>query len=397
MRRMTGQDASGSAGPGEDRLADIFLSYAREDARVAERLVSALTQRGWSVFWDRTIPVGKQWDDVLKDQLRKARCVVVLWSSHSVGSEWVLHEASIARHKGVLVPALLEPVLDKDSRVAAVFGAVQSIPLMDFADAPDARTKDLIAAIERRIGRPKKALWMSLAVILVALLAWKGSDWFQSSAVSLQDAVRVHRNDQALRIAGVKWISWGPFDSDENARDFRLVREAKTIDMIVTNANQFASTFRTDLKTFFGRPDARMRVIFASPETPFYEQMAKMTGKIWENAAARQEDILRIDRSRQELLSDATSDAQLEFRHFDTQYRMPLILIDGKYCILTVRLPPDEGQESLRIESDDSGVPTAASSPASSAKPRLLPHVGESCRAHFERMWNQSLAAPVKY
>jgi hypothetical protein len=27
----------------------------------------------------------------------------------------------------------------------------------------------------------------------------------------------------------------------------------------------------------------------------------------------------------------------------------------------------------------------------------LLPHVGESCRAHFERMWNQSLAAPVKY
>ena len=30
-------------------------------------------------------------------------------------------------------------------------------------------------------------------------------------------------------------------------------------------------------KTFFSRPDSHMRVIFASPETPFYEEMGRMS------------------------------------------------------------------------------------------------------------------------
>ena len=45
--------------------AHIFLSYAREDEARAATLVRALTEHGWSVFWDRRIPAGRTWDDIL--------------------------------------------------------------------------------------------------------------------------------------------------------------------------------------------------------------------------------------------------------------------------------------------------------------------------------------------
>jgi len=42
-------------------MADVFLSYAREDQAFAQRLAQALEAEGFSVWWDRTIPPGKTW------------------------------------------------------------------------------------------------------------------------------------------------------------------------------------------------------------------------------------------------------------------------------------------------------------------------------------------------
>lgn len=378
-------------------LADIFLSYAREDTAFAETLVHAFERRGWSVFWDKTIPAGKQWNDFLKSQLQRARCVVVLWSDQSATSEWVLHESSVALHRGTLVPVLLDPVFETNGKLAAVFGAVQSVSWIGSSGAGGANVQEVVRAISTRIGRPRKWPFRTVAAAAILLLAVKGSAWLGTSEQFLADAQREHRNQNVMRIAGVKWVSWGPFDSDENAREFALVRDARSIDLIVTNANQFATNFRPYLKTFFSRPDSRMRVIFSSVETPFYQQMVRMTGMFHADERALKADMGKVDTSRRDLLSDVSDSRQIEFRYYDTQYRMPIILIDGKYCIVTVRLPPDEGQESLRLEADDSGPPTSASSAGSAPKPRLLPHVGQSCQAHFERLWGLSAAQPVSY
>ena len=40
-------------------MSDIFLSYASDDLARIHPLVQFLTQQGWSVWWDRTIPLGK--------------------------------------------------------------------------------------------------------------------------------------------------------------------------------------------------------------------------------------------------------------------------------------------------------------------------------------------------
>jgi len=59
-------------------MSDVFLSYAREDATTARQLAEHFREEGWSVFWDREIPVGKTWEDTIEDQLSRATCVVVL-------------------------------------------------------------------------------------------------------------------------------------------------------------------------------------------------------------------------------------------------------------------------------------------------------------------------------
>jgi TIR domain len=91
-------------------MADIFISYAREDIEAAQRLAMALEQQGWSVFWDRRIPAGRRFADIIAEQLAAARCVIALWSRAALASDWVLDEAEDARNRNVLAPAFIERV-----------------------------------------------------------------------------------------------------------------------------------------------------------------------------------------------------------------------------------------------------------------------------------------------
>ncbi|HZN45149.1 MAG TPA: toll/interleukin-1 receptor domain-containing protein, partial [Nitrospiraceae bacterium] len=61
---------------------------------MAKKFADALESRGWSVWWDREIPIGENFDRVIEQELNAARCAVVLWSKESVRSRWVRAEAS---------------------------------------------------------------------------------------------------------------------------------------------------------------------------------------------------------------------------------------------------------------------------------------------------------------
>ena len=91
-------------------MSEIFLSYAHADRPRIKPLLDVFAQQGWSVWWDRTIPVGKTWDRTIQAALDNARCVVVLWSRDSIESDWVQNEAHDAKERGILVPVLLDPV-----------------------------------------------------------------------------------------------------------------------------------------------------------------------------------------------------------------------------------------------------------------------------------------------
>lgn len=91
-------------------MADIFLSYASPDRETARVLAERLVEAGYGVWWDRTIPPGRQFDEVIQEALHAAKCVIVLWSSQSVRSNWVKTEAAEALALERLVPALIDSV-----------------------------------------------------------------------------------------------------------------------------------------------------------------------------------------------------------------------------------------------------------------------------------------------
>jgi hypothetical protein len=92
-------------------MVDVFISYANEDRESAAQVARLLESVGWSVWWDRRIPAGRTWRSVLEDALGEMRCMIALWSKHSVGSPWVTEEAEEARRLGkTLVPILIQRV-----------------------------------------------------------------------------------------------------------------------------------------------------------------------------------------------------------------------------------------------------------------------------------------------
>jgi hypothetical protein len=91
-------------------VSDIFISYAREDLGRAKQLAEALQAQGWSVFWDRDIPVGKSWREVITKASHEARCVIVAWSRASIASVWVREEAEEGREREILVPVFFDEV-----------------------------------------------------------------------------------------------------------------------------------------------------------------------------------------------------------------------------------------------------------------------------------------------
>jgi WD40 repeat protein len=150
QRRQSGGGKIGDPQVGTRQLSDIFISYAREDRASAKRLAEALTAaRGWSVWWDLRLRTGEPFPHEIERAISDARCVVVLWSPHSIDSDWVIAEASEGWRRGVLVPVLIdacEPPIP--------FRQTHSANLSDWAGSDQASTfLALVEDIQRVMAR----------------------------------------------------------------------------------------------------------------------------------------------------------------------------------------------------------------------------------------------------
>jgi len=128
-------------------MSDIFISYARADKDKAELLANAFSRNGWSVWWDREIPPGQSFDETIENALNAARCVVVLWSKHSVSSRWVKTEAAEGAERGTLVPAMID-----HAPIPLEFKRIEAADLSGWHGEPSHREFDqLIKSVAARI------------------------------------------------------------------------------------------------------------------------------------------------------------------------------------------------------------------------------------------------------
>ena len=127
---------------------DIFLSYARTDRTTARIFAENFAHEGFSVWWDASLHSGETFDEVIEQNLRNAKAVVVLWSPRSVASRWVRAEATLADRRHKLVPAIIEPC---DRPI--IFELTHAADLTEWAgDTSDSRWRSFMHDLRRLVG-----------------------------------------------------------------------------------------------------------------------------------------------------------------------------------------------------------------------------------------------------
>ena len=89
---------------------DVFLSYSRADSERVRPLADELCRLGYRVFFDaRSIEPSEKWKDSLERSVRDARTLVLCWSEHAQGRDYIVFEYSRAQalHKRIY-PWLLD-------------------------------------------------------------------------------------------------------------------------------------------------------------------------------------------------------------------------------------------------------------------------------------------------
>lgn len=103
--------------PDDEYQYRIFLSYDRDDAKDAARIVKRLQQQNLRPFWDRHNPAGWPFLKEIKKQIDHSHVFIALLTSQSINSTWVNHEIGYAMGRNVPIwPLSLGPLPDGMTR-----------------------------------------------------------------------------------------------------------------------------------------------------------------------------------------------------------------------------------------------------------------------------------------
>jgi hypothetical protein len=154
-------------------MADVFISYRRDDRAKAAALAKALAVEALDVWWDDGLTAGEAFDQKIEAVLKEAKAVLVLWPPSSVKSEWVRGEAAIGRERGVLVPVSIRP-----TNIPVPFNLLNAVDLSGWSgDRSDPNYQRVVAKLKEMAGkkhvpplkpppnRQLRRLWQTVSVI----------------------------------------------------------------------------------------------------------------------------------------------------------------------------------------------------------------------------------------
>lgn len=181
-------------------MADIFVSYKKEDAGRVVRIVEGLRAEGFTVWWDHGIAPGSSWHQTIQRELEAAKVVVAVWSELSTSAPWVKEEAMAGQARGALVPVRIDDVAPPLG-----FGLVQYADLMEWSGDIEDKHWDFfiesvratmdgkpVAGLEKPQVKAKKryrmAAMIGVPLLLLFLIASAvGITFTSGSTVSVRD------------------------------------------------------------------------------------------------------------------------------------------------------------------------------------------------------------------
>jgi hypothetical protein len=125
-------------------MADVFISYSKQHARLTRDLASDLGAKGLTVWWDTDLLAGESFRQRIIQELHDCRAAIVIWTPQSLTSDYVVSEAERARKAGKLIqvrtqevdPSELPPPFDTShasliSDRKAIYGALVKLGVLE--------------------------------------------------------------------------------------------------------------------------------------------------------------------------------------------------------------------------------------------------------------------------
>jgi hypothetical protein len=122
---------------------DVFLSFSISDSAVAEVVASKFSQAGLRVFDSRSLEVGSNWPDAIRDALAECAAFVVIVTRSSLKSAWFVLEVGAAMGWEKPIFPLLQDV--SADELPVFLRSYQAVPIV--------RVHEVVDAV-RRISQP---------------------------------------------------------------------------------------------------------------------------------------------------------------------------------------------------------------------------------------------------
>jgi len=116
-------------------MANVFISYSQAQRESAIELERKLLKRGFTVWLDRQLEPGLNFNDSIQKELKAADIVIVIWSPEAAKSDYVKMEAGIAWAWNKLLPVRLSSLAV--SEIPDPFSPLQTIDVANFDDLVD--------------------------------------------------------------------------------------------------------------------------------------------------------------------------------------------------------------------------------------------------------------------
>ncbi|MEQ1812099.1 MAG: toll/interleukin-1 receptor domain-containing protein [Terricaulis sp.] len=301
-------------------MADIFISYASEDRARVRPLAEALQERGFNVWWDRSLAAGQDYTAIIEKELKDAKAVIVVWTQSSANSTFVRDEAGRARDEGRLVPVMLDQV-----QIPLGFGAFQAEDFTRWNGGANAPQMQLLVEVlsaklsgrevntseierrRRKLGMRVRIVSVLTVIALIAGIAWVVNDFVRPDPPPTDLRAELLRllaegqltPEQAIQLAQI--LESGALGETSSA-DARLgapspgaaSETAPVTDGVVSQASFEATaseTYRSAFAALAAHPDAQVRLAVAQMSQDSTRDAAMQT--LWTYANAHPDDPLR--------------------------------------------------------------------------------------------------------